>query len=72
MSEPEGEALLEQLRATPLFAEVPIEPLKQLAAAAERLTLRAGEQLIREGDPAEELFVVVSGELEIRKQSGKA
>jgi signal transduction histidine kinase len=72
VSEPEGDALLEQLRATPLFAEVPIEPLKQLASAAERLTLSAGEQLIREGDPAEELFVVVSGELEIRKQSGKA
>ena len=31
-----------------------------------------GEALLREGDPAEELFVVVSGELEIRKQSGKA
>ncbi len=71
MSAP-SDALLEQLRATPLFAEVPVEPLKQLAATAERLTLAAGDQLIREGDPAEELFVVVSGELEIRKQSGNA
>jgi signal transduction histidine kinase len=67
-----SEALLEQLRASPLFADVPDEPLQKLAKSAEPVHLRAGEQLIREGDPAEELYVVVNGELEIRKQSGKA
>jgi signal transduction histidine kinase len=61
-----------QLRASTLFADVPDEPLKQLAADAEEVHLQAGEALLREGDPAEEVYVVVSGELEIRKQSGKA
>jgi signal transduction histidine kinase len=59
-----------QLRASPFFEEVGDEPLRQLAAAAEPLHLTTGQVLLREGDPAEELFVVVSGELEIRKQSG--
>ena len=54
------------------FADVPDEPLQRLAAAAEPVHLQPGDSLIREGDPAEELFVVVSGDLEIRKQSGKA
>ena len=64
--------LLPQLRASPLFAEVPDEPLLRLAETVEPLHLEPGDALIREGDPAEDLFVVVSGELEIRKRSGKA
>ncbi|HEY7737560.1 MAG TPA: ATP-binding protein [Candidatus Limnocylindria bacterium] len=63
---------LAQLRASSLFAEVPDEPLRRLAADAEEVHLRPGEALLREGDPAEEVYVVVTGELEIRKQSGKA
>ena len=63
---------LAQLRASPFFAEVGDDPLRRLAGDAEPLRLRPGETLLREGDPAEELFVVVSGELEIRKMSGNA
>ena len=63
---------LNQLRASPFFAEVGDDPLRRLAADAEPLRLRPGEALLREGDPAEELFVVVSGDLEIRKLSGNA
>jgi signal transduction histidine kinase len=69
---PADDPRIAQLRASPMFAEVGDGPLAQLAAASEPMHLAPGEQLIREGDPAEELFVVVSGELEIRKQSGKA
>ncbi len=72
MSTTRGDDRLQQLRASPLFAEVPDEPLQRLAEASELVHLGPGDQLIREGDPAEELFVVVTGELEIRKQSGKA
>jgi signal transduction histidine kinase len=63
---------LAALRSAPLFAEVDDAPLARLAADAEPMHLKAGDQLIREGDPAEELFIVVSGELEIRKRSGNA
>jgi signal transduction histidine kinase len=62
----------EQLRATPLFAELTEEHLERLAKHTEPLHLDPDEYLIREGDPAEDLYVVVAGELEITKRSGKA
>jgi signal transduction histidine kinase len=61
---------LAALRAAPLFAEVDDGPLARLADDAEPIHLKAGDPLIREGDPAEELYIVVSGEFEIRKRSG--
>jgi len=63
---------VEQLRATPLFAELTEEHLERLAKHTEPLHLDPDEYLIREGDPAEDLYVVVAGELEITKRSGKA
>ena len=61
---------LEALLATPVFAEVPRELLARLAAQATPMTLQPGEFLITEGDQADDLFVVVSGELEVTKRSG--
>jgi len=63
---------LEALRASPLFAELPVEHLERLAAGATPMKLRAGEQLITEGDLADDIYVVVSGELEVTKLSGNA
>ena len=62
----------EQLRATPLFAELADEYLERLAGHTQPLHLAPGEYLIQEGDPAEDLYVVVAGELEITKRSGNA
>jgi signal transduction histidine kinase len=62
----------EQLRATPLFSELADEHLERLAERTESLHLRPGDHLIREGDIANDLFVVVSGELDITKRSGNA
>ena len=61
---------LDALRATPLFADVPEEHLERLAAGAKPMMLNAGDFLIVEGDQADDLFVVVSGELEVTKRSG--
>ena len=63
---------VDELRSTPLFADVPDKHLLKLAEAAVPLHLNPGEILLREGDHAEELFVLVSGELEITKHSGNA
>ena len=62
--------ILDALRATPLFADLPAEHLERLAAGATPLKLHAGEPLITEGDLADDIFVVVSGELEVTKRSG--
>ena len=63
---------LDALRATPLFADLPAEHLERLAAGATPMKLRPGEPLITEGDVADDIFVVVSGELEVTKLSGNA
>jgi len=61
---------LDALRATPIFAEVPDEHLRRLAEQAIPMFLKAGEFLINEGDQADDLFVVVSGEFDVTKRSG--
>jgi signal transduction histidine kinase len=63
---------LDALRATPIFAEVPPELLARLAAQAEPISLQPGDFLIVEGDKADDLYVVVSGELEVTKRSGSS
>ena len=63
---------LDALRATPIFAEVPDEQLQHLAAQAIPMTLEPGEFLIVEGDQADDMFVVVSGELDVTKKSGSS
>ena len=64
--------ILDALRATPLFADLPAEHLERLAAGATPMQLHAGEPLITEGDLADDIFVVVAGELEVTKRSGNA
>ena len=53
------------LRRVPVLAELDRELLKQLAEEARTIELRAGEWLVREDDPAESLFVIRSGRLEV-------
>jgi len=64
--------VLDALRASPLFADLPAEHLERLAAGARPMNLAAGETLIQEGDLADDIYVVVSGELEVTKRSGNA
>jgi signal transduction histidine kinase len=61
---------LDALRATPLFALLPQDNLARLGAMCEHAHLAPGELLIREGDPGDAMYVIVSGELAVTKQSG--
>ena len=61
---------IEQLRATPLFAELEEVDLERLAALSEPMQLAPGEVLLEEGTPGDAMFVVLSGELEVTKRSG--
>jgi signal transduction histidine kinase len=61
---------LDALRATSIFADVPDEHLQRLAEHAIPMSLQEGDFLIREGDLADDLFVVVSGKFDVTKRSG--
>jgi len=51
------------LAGVPLFAGLPGEELAEVALIAEEVRGEPGEDLVREGDPGDALFVVVEGEL---------
>ena len=61
---------LNNLRKSPLLHGLSDKELKELIDGAERVSLRAGDILIKQGDPGNSAFVLIRGELEIRKQSG--
>jgi signal transduction histidine kinase len=64
--------IVARLRETPLFADVDEAPLRDLVARGEIVDLAPGEVLIRQGDVADALFVVLDGELEVTRQSGES
>ncbi len=61
----EPEPLAEFLRNVPVFAELPREMLERVASLAAEVTLRRGEWLFREGEPADAVFLVRVGQLEV-------
>jgi len=62
--------IIEGLRAAPLFAGLSDADLERLAATVETQRLGPGELLLREGDPGDAMYVVVSGEMEVTKRAG--
>ena len=63
-------AIVEQLRATPLFGGLGDEQLERLVEMGEIVDLPSGTRLITEGEQADALFVVLDGELDVTKRSG--
>ena len=63
-------AIVEQLRATPLFGGLGDEQLERLVGMGEIVDLPSGTRLIGEGEQADALFVVLDGELDVTKRSG--
>jgi signal transduction histidine kinase len=59
---------LEQLRAAPLLADLPDAVLRRLLEAAPQEVLGEGEVLLREGEQATALYVVLEGELQVTKR----
>jgi signal transduction histidine kinase len=58
---------VDQLRAVPLFSELPREDLERLCVGTEEVTLAAGELLFSEGDPGDRAYVVLDGQIDIVK-----
>jgi NTE family protein len=61
----DGESTASFLRGVALFAELTDELRHELALAAERVDLPAGEWLFRQGDPTDGLYIVSAGRLEV-------
>jgi signal transduction histidine kinase len=66
------DAVVDRLRDTPLFGGLPEPELRRLVAMGEIVDLENGAPLIVEGDAADALYVVLTGELEVTKRSGSA
>ncbi|HEU4318882.1 MAG TPA: ATP-binding protein [Acidimicrobiia bacterium] len=60
----------EILRGLPYFADLPGDLLSRVCDASEQFDLDEGTVIIQEGTDSEEMYVVVSGELVVTKQSG--
>jgi HEAT repeat protein len=56
-----------RLRRVPLFERLAPEDLQRLAAVAVERSFAAGEVLVREGDPGDELFVILDGEVAVSR-----
>ena len=59
-----GEAI-SMLRCIPLFCKLDPAKLKLLAFSSTYLTFEAGEELFREGDPADGAYIIEEGEVDV-------
>ncbi|MEO5574919.1 MAG: cyclic nucleotide-binding domain-containing protein [Gaiellaceae bacterium] len=65
------DAKLELLRQVPLFAGCSKRELGEIATLADELSLPAGTTLIEEGRQGHEFFVLVEGEVDVRRKGRK-
>jgi sigma-B regulation protein RsbU (phosphoserine phosphatase) len=54
----------------PFFTDLPVDELDRIMAQLEMVNLKSGEILFREGDAGENMYIVVSGNLEILMAPG--
>ena len=63
---------LQDLRKSPLFQGLSDEELQKLMDMAQPVSLRAGDILIKQGEPGDSAYVVIRGEFEVQKQTGQS
>src|SRR6202171_1424041 len=59
-----------ELLRVPAFADLPDDQIAWFLSQSQELHLKAGETYLRAGDPAEAMFVILEGQLEIRGEIG--
>src|ERR1700728_1089488 len=59
-----------ELLRVPVFAGLPDDQISWFIAHAQELTLKSGETYFREGDPADAMFVILDGQIQIRGDLG--
>tara|TARA_B100001250_G_scaffold112207_1_gene94841 strand:- start:10170 stop:13301 length:3132 start_codon:yes stop_codon:yes gene_type:complete len=58
------------LRGSDFFATLPLEELYHVALSVQEESVRSGDSVIREGSIGDKMYIVVNGELEVRKEGG--
>jgi len=64
-------AKLDLIKGAPLFEQCSKKDLQRIAQIADEIDLRAGKVLMQEGERGREFFVIVSGEVEVRRKGRK-
>jgi CRP-like cAMP-binding protein len=59
------------LKKTPLFSSMRTHDLRAVAAVVEELTFEPGEEVVREGDVGDALFLIKEGNIRIAKKVGE-
>jgi CRP-like cAMP-binding protein len=59
------------LNRVPLFSGLSKRAMNEIAKIADEIDLPAGKELIREGDPGRQFFVLLDGEAEVRRKGRK-
>ncbi|HWF05318.1 MAG TPA: ATP-binding protein [Candidatus Angelobacter sp.] len=59
-----------ELLQLPVFADLPDDQIEWFISQSEELFLKAGIDYIQQGDPADSMFVVLEGQLQIRGEFG--
>jgi CRP-like cAMP-binding protein len=63
-----ADSRVDLIRGLPLFELCSRRDLRRIAALAEEREVTAGTELIREGEPGSEFYVVVEGEVDVRRR----
>ncbi len=61
---------LADLRRVPVFADLPDDQIAWFISQSQELLLTAGDTYVRQGDPANAMFVVLDGQMETRGELG--
>ena len=65
------DAKIQFLRRVPLFERCSQQELQQIAAIAKEAEYPEGKTLVREGEPGSDFFVVLAGEVDVRRTGRK-
>jgi signal transduction histidine kinase len=72
ISPPERQPVEAALRQIEIFSDLRNDQLQWFASSAEELRFSPGDLIVREGDPADALFVMLQGEIRGRRENGGA
>ena len=59
-----------ELRRVPAFADLPDDQIAWFISHSEELAVKAGDTYVRQGDPADAMYVILEGELQARGERG--